>query len=421
MLFRSNQENRKYPTNIVFHGTNSDFDEFSLKYNRKGKGINLYGFGLYFSESKTTAKNYGMDLGTKVTINGEEYDSLNPHHYAINILKNNCNVYKNAMFELKRELKYALPESFQFQKEAYEILKKEKQNIYNYKRELHDNSVIYTARIPNKKLFLKEYASINSQTREIMNIIEKIDEETFPNKEALVLFKQNKLTGLELYDKINYVFDKDEIKTSEYLHSLGIKGFSIKNLTLDETTNHNYVVFSDNDIEIIQKETQENITIYNSKNIEEIPEDKMEIQKLLSIVPTGMDLTHVNSYLLYNGFSEHFLSGNRGRFINKIDSEYLEQTKKINYLGNFLDLNDEMEAREIPLFYLKGISDLANETIEYSESIKSINLIEFKDMLDDMEIKNFENANKQVDIQKEGSNKPKKEESEIIARIKVII
>lgn len=412
----------EYPKNLVFHGSNYDFEKFSSNFNKNGIGANLYGFGLYFSDSKQIAKGYGKELGVKITIDGVEYDSLNPHHYAISILKSNCNVFKNAIFELKRELEYALPENYEFQKRAYEILKKEKENIYNHKKEIEDNSIIYTVKIPNKRYFLKENSSIATQTKEIVKIFEKCKKDSsFPNKNALELFLQNKLTGMELYNKISESFNGNDKKTSDFLNDLGIKGMLIKNITFFDKSN-NYVIFNEKDVEIVQKETKEEIIVYKTKDNYKKSDNEKDIDKLLTIVPTGLEMHHVKDYLFYNGISDYFSDTNKNLFVNKLDYNYFVETQKINSSGLIYNKSAETEAKEIENLYIKSVLDLdqPNEIVKVEEVVT---LNDFKSILDDIEIENFEKNTMKDELLEEGEYLEKEQDKnyEVIARFKVTI
>lgn len=387
------QENIKdvdYPKNIGYHGTNADFEEFSLNFNRKGIGANVFGFGVYCSESINIAKSYGMELGISIKIDGVEYNSLNPEHYAIKTLKDNCNVYQNALFELKRELKYAQPENIEFQRQAYELLKKEKDRIYDYKRTIEDNSIIYKIEIPNKKYFIKEGGLISSQPKNIIEILNKIDKDNFPDREALENFLNNKITGIEFYRELEKAFNDYDKKTSEFLFGLGIKGISISNYNPDEKSD-NYVIFDTRDIKILTKETP--IGIIEYKNTNNTYENTEKVNKLLSIVPNGIKTSFVKDFLMFNGISESFVDDIKSDiFINK---EIINNHDEIKY-NHYFTQEDDLIAKEVANIYIKTILDEKDE-IFYAKNEQiiniqnSINIADFKDIVENIEINKIDN------------------------------
>ncbi len=425
-----NEKPLEHPKNIVYHGSNSDFNKFSLDYVKNGIGVNLFGFGVYCSESQNIAKNYGKELGTKIKINDIEYNSSNPEHYAINILKSNCNVIKNALFELKREMLYAQTENYEFHKQAYEILKEEKENIYKHKKTIEDNSILYKMQIPNQRYFIKEGYRIASQNKEIINIIENIDKETFPNVEILEDFLNNKISGMEFYNGIAKSFNDNEKLASEYLYKLGIKGISIKTFSslLDYSSDEkycNYVVFNDSDIKILRKETPTGIIEF--KNEDKIYNNEDTVNRLLSIVPSGINISFVKDFLLFNGISQSFVNDIKDEiFFNKIlinDSKENEDIKNNEYFTPI----DNLEVKEIENIYIKTIIEEKDEKFnvinnQIPEIEDFINLKNFQDITNDIEISKIDNMREEQlnndNLEKENL---KENSYEVIARLKVTI
>jgi hypothetical protein len=58
----------------IYHGSPHNFDNFSLEYMGTGEGNQSFGWGLYFAENKSVAKEYQKDLSKLVyEINNQEY------------------------------------------------------------------------------------------------------------------------------------------------------------------------------------------------------------------------------------------------------------------------------------------------------------------------------------------------------------
>lgn len=226
---------------------------------------------------------------------------------------------------------------------------------------------------------------------------------------------------MEFYNKISEFFNFDDAKTSDFFHKLGIKGMQIKTLS-QEDKKYNYVVFNENDVEIIKKESKEQLIIYKINDINMDSENKENIEHLLSIVPTGMKMSHVKDYLFYNGITNYFNNTDKIIFINKLDSEYLLETEKIKKCELFTS-STELEAREIENIYIKSFSELTEEIDGSFEIVKDVNLNDFKTIIENKEVefleKNIEQNIQSINTDNNTANQ--KEQYEAVTRFKVII
>lgn len=70
----------KEPGIIAFHGSGADFDKFRLDYIGTGEGAQVYGKGLYFTDTEDIAKFYKNNLSTyTLSVKGKEH-TINPRY-----------------------------------------------------------------------------------------------------------------------------------------------------------------------------------------------------------------------------------------------------------------------------------------------------------------------------------------------------
>lgn len=182
-------------TNLTaFHGTPYDFIKFQNKNIGSGEGNQSFGFGLYFTSNKDVAQYYALTIGKgKGTI------------YTVKITD-------GQFFDWYKPLSDDFKELF--------IIKAKENNLY----EMPIKRILTPNGIKNKNLPIED--AINY----------------FPN-------------GKFFYENLSLLLKSDR-NASMFLADLGFVGimYDVGSFLNKRTDGKNYVVFNDNDVEIINKE-----------------------------------------------------------------------------------------------------------------------------------------------------------------------
>jgi hypothetical protein len=201
-------ESQEYK-NVVYHGSPYDFDYFSLNMFGEGEGASGWGHGIYFTEDFDDAEEYARKLERKEN-EGVVYKCYIPERdmfFELNeTIKMQSDFVKNKLMDIPDKYKILFLEGiFEYK---------------DFKKDVDDNidEYIFEKDDKNYKAFLKdildtEFSSIGNHFFDIL-------------KEKL----------------------GDEYSASMFLKKLGIKGNVHKSFHYD-----NYIVFDEEDIEIIEK------------------------------------------------------------------------------------------------------------------------------------------------------------------------
>ncbi|MEI7815585.1 MAG: PLxRFG domain-containing protein [Desulfuromonadales bacterium] len=258
----------------AWHGSPHDHNGFSTEYIDTGEGNQAYGYGMYFAGSKDVAEFYRDTLSKGNALSMAELEnyfqpgrivpsyggqdrvvSFNPgndlggwtvtiHH----VDKNGEKVYGP---DGKNRTHYTMPSA-----KDYEKVTGEKPKLGNlYQVEL----------APKEDEYLLWDKSLSEQSEKVKEAIKDAfdditNRETDYHKASELsrhyqnmLDKEDKASGAYIYK--NFTIDMGEQATSEYLHSLGIRG--IKYLDGSSRSkgdgNFNYVIFNDADVKITAK------------------------------------------------------------------------------------------------------------------------------------------------------------------------
>lgn len=195
--------------NIVYHGSPYDFDSFSINMIGEGEGASGWGHGIYFTSDYDDAEEYARKLETKLN-SGVVYECEIPPYYMFYNLNDNL----EEQTDFVKERLMNIPNK-------YKILFLENDFDFNeFKKDIDDNIDEYDFNIGDDKYksFLQDI--LDTEFKSFGNHLFSIMEEKLG----------------------------DEYNASMFLKELGIKGNVHNSFHYD-----NYIVFDDEDIEIIDK------------------------------------------------------------------------------------------------------------------------------------------------------------------------
>ncbi len=257
----------------AWHGGPHTFDKFSMDKVGTGEGVQSFGHGLYFAGSKDVAKWYRDKLSrvnTTLVVDGKAYDNSQQMfsdadkvdrliYDAYNGAGKGYRDKKNVLAELKSREKSAFKEWKPIFKEAIEKLKSDAVQIEADKGRLYKVELA-----PKEDEYLLWGKSFSEQSPVVQKALLALRKNTELPLGVDESGKGEGYTGEQIYnqlwtDKIRNDKKAEPAKeklrqTSEYLHSLGIRGIKY----LDGTSRsegegaHNYVIFNDNDVKIKQ-------------------------------------------------------------------------------------------------------------------------------------------------------------------------
>lgn len=302
----------------VWHGSPYDFDEFDLGSIGGGLGTQAFGWGLYFTENKNVAEKYKVERKSKnkFTLNGNDipieyvpvieqiFGGINVENnkesllnrlvlnrdaeqsnldlvtnnlneldgvldfitqnskFAINKLptlvdnkfermatvilndaktkakSDNKRVNKEYLFDVIEELQNRYKKHYIFYNDIVSKISYLIDNIDSFEVTSVYKPTLYNVEIPDTDTMLDYSKPINEQSEYVLNKIKQLDS-TDINK-----------TGKEFYNDLSERLDGDK-NASLKLNELGIKGIKYKH-----GLSHNFVVFDDKAIKVIEKYNQ---------------------------------------------------------------------------------------------------------------------------------------------------------------------
>ena len=311
------QQNYQYYQS-AWHGSPYDFDEFDLGSIGGGLGTQAFGWGLYFTENKNVAEKYKVERKSKnkFTLNGNDipieyapvidqiFGGINVENNKETLLKrltshredeqNNLDIVTKNLNELDGVLDFITQNSKfaisklptlvdnKFERMATVILNDAKTKAKSDNKKVN-KEYLFDAIEEERKKYNKHYIFYNDIVSKISHLIDNIDgfEVTSVYKPTLynveipdtdtmldyskpinkqpeyVLDKINQLdptdtneTGKEFYNNLSERLGGDK-NASLKLNELGIKGIKYKH-----GLSHNFVVFDDKAIKVIEKYNQ---------------------------------------------------------------------------------------------------------------------------------------------------------------------
>lgn len=243
------------PGIIAYHGTPHAVDKFSIANIGTGDGNRRYGYGLYFAGDEEEAKKYTGKTKTDILMDGNpiSYDLISfEENRIVKLIENRLALGFDIEDAKKFAAEYAetAPTLAGGQnitmEEVERVLRRISQdigNVYKVKIKLREDELLFWDKKPNKKTI-----------KQIVQVLEKYSHEPFIYSDSIRYLKNGRHFSFDLhngstvYDGVLSIFDWNEKLASEVLHSAGIKG--IKYNAVQEKT-YNYVLFSDDDVEIV--------------------------------------------------------------------------------------------------------------------------------------------------------------------------
>ena len=247
---------------IAFHGSGADFNEFKLSKIGTGEGAQVYGNGLYFTDSKDIAKFYKDALSdsmaeTRFVFDGTTYERGSPEWKMLSLIKNkSISSAKNLVKILESDLADGKP---------YVTA----DSIKRYKNILDQAPKKSDIKMEQGRIY---EVNIKTVTDDLLNFDAPLSEQSETVKKAIVSLGMNispKTKGSQIYEQIGSVLSEPPFdnrlsnttnsvtskKVSEKLNSLGIKGIRYKagQLSVKDSDATNYVIFDDKIIDIMKK------------------------------------------------------------------------------------------------------------------------------------------------------------------------
>lgn len=240
----------------VWHGTPHKVDKFSTDKIGTGEGAQAYGWGLYFAGSKAVGEQYRINLAydpDKQRINGRQ---INEEYSRFTTPTATPTDYQIAE-GLERLMQHESPADVieYFEEAGYD------QAAIDYFRESEYESFgnLYKVHLkPEADELLdwdKPLSEQSERVREALRdtgLVEKLRNRKFPET------PETNPRGLQIYNEAQYPVEGEGAKprqASKLLHSAGIKGIKYLdgNSRNQGEGSHNYVIFDDSDIEILEE------------------------------------------------------------------------------------------------------------------------------------------------------------------------
>jgi len=256
----------------VYHGSPYRFDEFDLEHIGRGEGAQAFGWGLYFTGSKEIAEWYRRKLSTSSTvlIDGEAWELTNEGWTKTEqgwVLDSPSEVLAaNAINEFS-ESRDAI-ESLEAKRdiEGSDVVDEAISFIEDGIIQKGESGQLYEVDIPEDNTMLDLDKPLAGQSElvqdKLKNILQSLPEDALENLGGDInLLLDPESTGKDFYGTLTSIVGGPE-RASRLLNSIGIKG----NKYLDGTSrssgegSHNYVIFDDSAIEILNTYYQDGDT-----------------------------------------------------------------------------------------------------------------------------------------------------------------
>ncbi len=295
------KDNFRFSVSPVYTGSAADYDKPSLQFIGSGEGAQVYGWGLYGSESREVAEWYAkadverkaetQAANAKVTLNGKVFTPFDLNYdlepweeciLRVAFSKKAKNKYeairflkeyrKTVLSELKSRI-HVSDSAREFLQEEYQALNiaipalknstydvdfgvENKRNLYSqtFWPGKSENLLDWNKSVPAEQLDLIADALRNAVDNTDLNGIERTDTDKkggfeYERKKFLTNLGFNKAAGIsggQLYEQMIYIFGSPKA-ASEFLYRAGIDGVTYIG---DSSGVRNYVAFSDEDIRI---------------------------------------------------------------------------------------------------------------------------------------------------------------------------
>jgi hypothetical protein len=244
---------------IAYHGTPYEVDSFDTAKIGDGEGIQVYGHGLYFAGDHNVAEFYRKSLSgdENIAINGiplvSQSDALS--NSIRNILKNveNGMSFDKAKSEALEDLMITkAPSDIRAFRELEKINEKDISKIAG--------GNIYTVLLkPTEDEYLYWDKPLSEQSNKVKAMVAGEKAKNFSHYIASAGgYKNGKITasGKTIYEAFVSMFGSSG-EASEHMLGCGIKGIKYVDgntrRPTGEQVSHNYVVFHNNDVEIVKK------------------------------------------------------------------------------------------------------------------------------------------------------------------------
>jgi hypothetical protein len=253
---------------VAWHGGPHDFDKFSTSKIGTGEGAQAFGYGLYFSSDKEVGEWYRDKLAgqqSTLLIDGKEFSNTQSEYSdASDVDRIIMDAYTGIgkgfksqallVSELRSRAKGAFKNWKPIFKEAIAKAKSEAVQVNTDKGKLYQVELA-----PAEDEYLDWHKPLSEQSEKVRRVIKKVRQFVEANEPSSGIsikpVRDDVLIGEGLYGSLSVVQGSDQA-ASEYLHSLGIRGirYPAEGQTGGKTGDKmNYVIFSDDDVEITAK------------------------------------------------------------------------------------------------------------------------------------------------------------------------
>jgi 8-oxo-dGTP pyrophosphatase MutT (NUDIX family) len=256
----------KYEIGGIFQGTPHDFDKYSTEYIGTGEGLQVFGWGLYFTDIKDIAKNYAkneMLIEKEISRKSDDFGLLVIYTNISDSVVDKLGYLKIKLKEfeaLKNEYKIdTWDDKIEKYSNLIDIIKNYKGKIYSVTLFKGEKESDYDLIQWEKPLGIDDLVKIFDEAEKIGGIDFK-DGWELDEKYGLTNERGNKVTGEEMYRWLSIQLGGDK-EASLFLLRAGIDGIKYKAGTLSgmsDAEGYNYVIFDANDVTIENKEKYAN-------------------------------------------------------------------------------------------------------------------------------------------------------------------
>ena len=246
---------------VAYHGSPHFFDRFTTEKMGTGEGAQAFGWGLYFTDLESIARNYAEKLSGATEydtlFNGQVIDSTHPLYYSdLTSSKNKQEALKNAnkirttnSLEVKNKQK-VIQFIESLDSDEFNLETKQKKGNRNlYKVSLHKGKT------PSEYTWLEWDKSLSKNLAN--RLLEKAKNDENLAKSSIIFKLENpeNYVGNDIYGGLNLIFRSGK-EASMFLLDAGIDGIKYpaesisRGATSDTARGFNYVVFDENAITI---------------------------------------------------------------------------------------------------------------------------------------------------------------------------